>query len=297
MHLRCALLLLTVTLGTGRSMAQAAPAAQTPAPTATDWALIERVLGRAPTETDDVRKVTFPRADIRAFVGKTALMPAAAMTSWMAFRQGPSNVVTHGDLVVLSSEMPGVMDALLAHGFEVSGVHNHLAGERPQLMYVHFFAQGQLPALVAGLKAALGATATPTAPAKPSGGMITYDRKAIEAILGKTGTASGAVLAFSFPGSHTVLAHAAKMPAAMGMATVVNFQPAATGVAVTGDFALEEAQVTRVLAALRKAEVTVTAVHNHLLDDNPRMVFVHFWAEGKADKLARAIKDGLDAMR
>ena len=219
------------------------------------------------------------------------------MTSWMSFRQGPSNVVTDGDLVLLTTEVPAVMDALLAQGFEITGVHNHLMGERPELMYVHFFAQGQLSALITGLKAALDATGTPTGPAKPQTGDITYDRKVIEETLGKPGTANGSVLAFSFPDNHPVLVHGETLPPAMGMATAVNFQPAPSGVAAAGDFALIEAQVTPVISALRKGGIVVTAVHNHLLDDTPRMIFVHFWAEGKPDVVARGVKDALAAMK
>ncbi len=275
----------------------AARAQQRPAPApATDWSQIERVLGRAPSESNGVRKLVFPRTDIRAFVRRTPLNPGAAMASWMAFREATPDatptVVTTGDLVLLPQETPAVMDALLHHGFEVTGLHNHLMGEHPELMYLHFFARGELGALLQGLKAALHSTATPMRPHPPSGQIV--DRKRIEEVFGKPGTASGDVLSFSFPQEHQIIVHGITLPAAMGMATAINFQPAPPGVAATGDFVLEEREVTPVLAALRKDGITVTAIHNHLLDETPRMVFVHFWVEGRPEAVARAL---LEAVR
>ncbi len=282
---------LSLLISPGSTLAQ-----QRPAPVAaTDWSLIERVFGRAPGESDGVRKLVFPRIDIHASVRRTPLSPGAAMVSWMAFREATPDaapgVVTTGDLVLLPQETPAVMDALLQHGFEITGLHNHLMGEHPELMYLHFFARGDLGALLQGLKSAFHATATPMTP-HASAGQVVY-RKTVEEVFGKSGTVSGDVLSFSFP-REQVIAHGITLPAAMGMATAVNFQPAPPGVAGTGDFALQESEVMPVLAALRKGGITVTAVHNHLLDENPRMVFVHFWVEGKPETVARAL---LEAVR
>ncbi|MGH9649349.1 MAG: DUF1259 domain-containing protein, partial [Terriglobales bacterium] len=126
---------------------------------------------------------------------------------------------------------------------------------------------------------------------------MTLDRKTIEEILGKPGTVNGAVLAFSFPRQHAIAMHGATLPPAMGMATAINFQPSPAGVAATGDFVLREAEVNPVIAALRQGEVKVTAVHNHLLDDDPRTVFVHFWAEGKAEPVAKSLRAALDRLQ
>ena len=275
------LLLLLITLG----------AAQTNA----DWGVVERILGRAGKLQDGVYKVGFPRTDLHVRIGRTPVLPAAALGSWMAFRQEGAGVVADGDLVLLEPEVSFVVSALVEHGIEVSAVHNHLAEEQPKVMYVHFFARGELERIAQGLKAALAATATPTGPVTPSKAEFTLDRKAIEEAMGKTGTVNGAVLAFSFPRQHAIAMHGAALPPAMGMATAINFQPSPAGVAATGDFVLREAEVNPVITALRKGAVKVTAVHNHLLDDDPHSFFVHFWAEGKADAVARALRAALDA--
>ena len=259
-----------------------------------DWGVVERVLGRAGKLQDGVYKVGFPRTDLHVRIGRTPVLPAAALGSWMAFRQEGAGVVADGDLVLLEPEVSGVVSALVEHGIEVSAVHNHLAEEQPKVMYVHFFARGELERIAQGLKAALAATATPTGPVTPSKAEFSLDRKAIEEAMGKTGTVNGAVLAFSFPRQHAIAMHGAALPPAMGMATAINFQPSPAGVAATGDFVLREAEVNPVITALRKGAVKVTAVHNHLLDDDPHSFFVHFWAEGKPAVVAKALRGALD---
>ena len=106
-----------------------------------DWGVVERALGRAGKLQDGVYKVSFPRTDLRVRMGRTHVLPAAALGSWMAFRQEGTGVVADGDLVLLEPEVNGVISALVGSGSEVSAVHNHLTGEQPQVLYVHFFAQ------------------------------------------------------------------------------------------------------------------------------------------------------------
>ena len=271
-------------------------AAAAAAQTGPDWSAAERTLGRAGKLDAGVYKVGFPRTDLHVRMGRTPVLPAAALGSWMAFRQEGTNVVADGDLVLAEPEVSGAISALVEHGIEVSAVHNHLTGEQPQVLYVHFFARGDLERITQGLKAALNATKTPTGPATPPKAALSFDRKPIEDALGKPGTVNGAVLAFSFPRKHGIAMHGAALPPAMGMATAINFQPSPEGVAATGDFVLRESEVNPVITALRAGGVKVTAVHNHLLDDDPRTVFVHFWVEGKPEPVAKALREALDRL-
>lgn len=283
---RILLSLSTVLLLVAAAAAQAGP----------DWSVVERTLGRAGKLQDGVYKVGFPRTDLHVRMGQTEVLPAAALGSWMAFRQNDAGagVVADGDLVLAEPEVSGVLSALEENGIEVSAVHNHLTGEQPEVLYVHFFARGELGKIAQGLKAALNATKTPTGPAAPSKAAVSFDQKSIETILGKPGTVNGAVLAFAFPRHHAIAMHGATLAPAMGMATAINFQPSPAGVAATGDFVLREAEVNPVITALRAGGVKVTAVHNHLLDDDPHTFFVHFWAEGKPEPVAKALRGALD---
>jgi len=281
--------ILPLLLAASFAAAQAAPS---------KWAGVDKNLGRSGQESDGVYKVGFPRTDLDVHIGGTKLEPGAALGSWAAFLNKAgrdSDVVTDGDLVVTSDELGGVVSALQSHQLEVSGIHNHLAGETPAVYYVHFFGRGTAAQLSSAVDAALKTTKTPRGPSPPAAAAnITYDRATIEKLLGKQGQAKGKVLSFSFPRPHKITMHGQELPPAMGMATAINFQPAASGVAATGDFVLQESEVAGVLKRLRAADVNVAAVHNHLLEDEPRMVFVHFWVEGKAESVAKALRGALD---
>ena len=268
-------------------MAAAAPAQKAP-----DWSPVETALGRPGKLDSGIYKVTYHRTDLHVRIGNTSVEPAAGLTSWMAFRQDRGGAVVDGDLALLEGEVTPVVSTLALNGFEVSAIHNHLMGERPRIMFVHFFARGDLGKLATALKNTLAQTKTPRAPvvseAKPA-----YDTKAIETILGKPGNLNGTVLGFSFPREHRISAHSVALAPSMGMATAINFQPAPAGVAATGDFVLREAEVDPVIQALRAGGVSITAVHTHLLDAEPRMIFLHFWAEGTPESVAKTLKAAL----
>ncbi|MCU1310244.1 MAG: protein of unknown function LppY and LpqO [Candidatus Angelobacter sp.] len=264
-------------------------------PAADEWASVPQILGKSGKLQDGIYKVSFPRSDLNVHIGATKVEAGTGLGSWTAFRKTSNGVVSDGDLVLLSSELNPVISALQAGGFEITAIHNHLIGEEPQVMYIHFFARGDLAAVLATLKKALAETKTPITEAKSQPTATFPDQKTIETALGKAGAVNGNVLAFGFPRTHPISMHQEMLPPAMGMATAINFQTSPKGVAATGDFVLKEDEVQRVVAALRSGSILVTAMHNHLLDDEPRMVFVHFWAEGDAQTVAKTLRSALDA--
>ena len=270
--------------------------AQSPSsPSASDpWAALTQAFGRAGKVQDGVYKVSFARSDLNVHIGRTKVLPAAGLGSWIALRSEGNEAVADGDLVLLGSEVAPVMSTLQGAGFEVTALHNHLIKEEPQVMYMHFFRRGDAVETAKTIHAALQQTKTPLGPApQPSGSLP--QQKTIEQILGKTGTTNGPVVAFSFPRSHSIEMHKAALPPAMGMATAINFQPSPEGVAATGDFVLRQREVQPVVKSLMGGGAIVTAIHNHLLDDEPHMVFVHFWMEGSAEKVAQTMKSALNA--
>ncbi len=258
------------------------------------WSSVAQALGKAGKLQDGVYKVGFPRNDLNVRIGHTRVLAAAGLGSWIALRAEGNTAIADGDLVLLSAEVPTVMSVLQSAGFEITALHNHLIGEEPQVMYMHFFRRGDAVETARALHNALQKTRTPLGPTpQPTGSLA--QQKIIEQVLGKSGTANGPVLAFSFARSHEITMHKSALPPAMGMATAINFQPAGNGVAATGDFVLREREVQPVLASLRQGGAIVAAIHNHLLEDEPRMVFVHFWMEGAADKVAQTMKGALAA--
>jgi Domain of Unknown Function (DUF1259) len=286
MNIRCVLVLSLSLLIPSLGMAQGGVAG---------WADVDKTFGRPGTVQNDVYKVTFPRSDLSVKVGDVKVQAGVALTSWIAMRPVGTDVVADGDLVLTSEELNPVMSALQEHGLEITAVHNHLMGEEPHVYYMHFYGRGARQSLAQGLRAALDKSKTPINVPPPASPVKSWDTNAVERVLGAKGKLSGSVLSFAFPRSHPISMHQQSMTPAMGMATAMNFQPLeGNGVAGSGDFVLRENEVNPVLAALRRNGILVTAVHNHMLDDEPRMVFVHFWASGPAENVARGLREALD---
>jgi hypothetical protein len=259
---------------------------------------IDRALGRSGQLFGEVYKVTFPRSDLHVAVDHVAINPGLALTGWAAFKAVDSEAVAHGDLAVLETEVNPVVGRLRGEQIEVTAIHNHLLGESPRVMYVHFWGRGRAARLASGLRAALALTATPMGPL--SGTAADRDvpgADQIQATLGLKGTVKGGVLQLAKPRPEPISMMGVTLPPAMGMATSVNVQAAEPGkVASTGDFVLLGSEVNSVISALRTRGIEVTALHNHMIDASPDLYFMHFWAHDTPDRVAAGLKAGLDAM-
>ena len=267
-----------------------------------DWKDVEQALGRAGTLLPgDVYKVSFPRSDLTVTLDGVTIKPALALGSWAAFKEIRSgHVMAMGDLVLLESEVTPVMDALQKGGIEQSALHNHLIGESPHVMYMHFDGHGDAAKLARTLHDALALTKTPMGPAPPppstppSVDLPTAD---LDRIIGRPGKIAGGTYQFAIPRAETVMEHGAEVPASMGMAIPLNFQPTGNGrAAITGDFVLLASEVNPVIRILRKGGIAVTALHSHMLEETPRLFFMHFWANDDAKKLAAVLRAALDVM-
>jgi hypothetical protein len=267
-----------------------------------DWKDVEQALGRAgATQPGGVYKVNFPRSDLSVTAGGVSIKPALALGSWIAFKEiADGRAMAMGDLVLLEPEINPVIDVLQAGGIEQSALHNHLVGETPHVMYLHFSGHGDAAKLAGTLHAALAVTKTPLAPPPaPATATASLDLPTadLDRILGYPGKANGGVDQFSVPRAETITEHSAEVPPAMGTATAINFQPTGSGhAAISGDFVMTAAEVNPVIRALRSGGIQVTAVHSHMLDETPRLFFMHFWANDDAVKLATTIRSALDRM-
>lgn len=270
------------------------------------WALVDKSLGRAgTTQPDGVRRYGFPRSDLNVQLDGVTIKPALALGSWAAFHPMGDEVMVMGDLVLTHEEVNPVMSRLLASGFTITALHNHLLRSAPATMYMHIGGHGDPVKLAAALREALAASRTPTtAPSRdsqpPSAGAgssppIALDTAALDRLMDGKGKPNGGVYQFSFPRAEKLSDGGMPAPASMGTATAINFQPTGSGrAAITGDFVLTAAEVDPVLRALRAGGIEVTALHNHMLDDQPRLFFMHFWANDDAQKLARGLRAALD---
>ena len=272
-----------------------AQAAQTPI----DWTKVGAALGKSGTvQPGEVYKVALPRGDLHVTVGGVNLRPALALGSWVAFKQTGSNeVTTMGDLVLLENEVGPVLTTLQGGGIQQTAIHNHLLHEAPHVLYVHIRGQGNPVEMAATIHAALALTKTPLEAAAGKPERLGLDTAQVSRILGYGGKVNGGVYQVSVPRAETVTEHGMEVPPAMGVATALNFQPTAgQKAAITGDFVLIGSEVNPVLRSLQQSGIEVTALHSHMLDESPRLFFMHFWANDDAIKLAKGLRVALDKM-
>ncbi len=262
-----------------------------------DWSAVEKALGRTgKTLPGNVIKFGMPRTDLDVRLHGIKLEAPFALGSWAAFMGSGSQAMLMGDLVLTESELQPVIAKLEEGGLQISAIHNHVVGELPHVMYVHIGGHGDAAQLAQALHDALALTKTPV----PSGTPATapkpaFDRAAIEQALGATGTLAGDVLQFSIPRPETIEEGGMKTPASMGTGIAINFEAAPNReVATTGDFVLVADEVNKVAKTLRASGIEVTALHNHMLDETPRLFFMHFWGVGAPAKIAAAMKAGVD---
>lgn len=271
--------------------------AQNPSPA---WGTVDKALGRTgTTQPDGVRRYSFPRSDLKVQLDGTRIRPALALGSWVAFQPMNGQTMIMGDLVLTHDEVNPVLSELLAGGLTITALHNHLLRSSPSTMYMHVRGHGDPSKLAATLRTALAKSRTPMAqPASTPAGQLHLDTAVLDGIIGAQGKASGGVYQFVIPRPEKLTDGNRPTPASMGTGTVLNFQPVGGGqAAITGDFVLLADEVDPVLRALRAARIEVTALHNHMLDDQPRLFFMHFWARDDAQRLGRGLRSALNATR
>jgi hypothetical protein len=275
------------------ALAQTSPGIPT-----TDWSAVEKALGRTgKTMPGGVLRIGMPRSDLDVRLNGIKLKAPFALGSWIAFQGDPDHAMVMGDLVLAESELAPVIAKLEEGGLEISAIHNHVIGEQPRVMYMHIGGHGSGVSMARILHDALAVTKTPVpSSATAEAPKLLYDRLAIEHGLGKQGNLAGDVLQFTFPRPETITEGGMKIPPAMGTGIAINFESAGNGnVATTGDFVLTADEVNKVIKALTSNGVNITALHNHMLDETPRLFFMHFWGVGSAASMASALRAGVDA--
>ena len=259
-----------------------------------DSAGLDKVFGRKGAVMGNVYRVTFPRSDMKINVGDFSVAPGLALTSWVALHRMGAESMMMGDLCMLDSEEPAVVAKLVALGLGVTAIHNHLVGEKPAIKFLHFSGSGDAVALAGKIKQVFALTGTPLVAPAAAGSAGVPDWSAVEAVLGTKGKKNGSVLSYGFPRAERLMESGMEMPAPMGMATGINLQMDGTRAATTGDFVLLAGEVNKVVAALETNGITVTAIHNHMLYDEPRLFMLHFWGVGDPGKLAQGLKAALE---
>jgi hypothetical protein len=263
----------------------------------TQWSAVAEALGKSGTEmAGGVYRVGMPRTDLQVTLDGVSLKPTFALGSWVAFKPMGHEAMVMGDLVLTENEIQPVMKKLQDGGLEITALHNHLLRAQPATFYMHVQGHGEPVALARSIHDAIVLSKTPLGNAPPAAAQqIDLDTAMIDQVLGAHGQIAGGVYQVGIPRADTIKAHGMAIPAPMGSAEAINFQPTGGGKsAITGDFVLTAAEVTPVMRTLRENGIDVTALHNHMLDDQPRVFFMHFWANDDAAKLAKGLRAALD---
>ena len=259
----------------------------------TDWKKVDLVFGRPAAVSGNVHRYGLPRTDLKVSVDGVQIKPGFALGGWVAFAPMSDVTMMMGDLVLTEKEIGPVMTKLLAGGLQVTALHNHLLRANPPTFYMHVAGMGEPEQLARMTRVALEESATPleasAAPA-PAAADLGIDTAKIDEAIGFKGRNNNGVYQFGVPRSDGIKQNGVAIPGAMGTAIAINFQPTGDGkAAITGDFVALAGEVNPLIKALRDNGIEVTAIHNHMLDDEPRAFFVHFWANDDATKLANGL--------
>ncbi len=276
-------------------MGVASPAAK-PRP---DSAAIEKATGAAGvwSEEEGVFKVSAPRSDLTVNAAGVRLTPALGLTTWAAFQRAGDKTMVMGDLVLTEEQVEPVMDTALANGLEVTALHNHFFWDSPKVMFMHIGGMGEEAKLAESVGKVFSRIKEPgvrrpvSEPTiDPATTSLQPDR--IASILGRKGQLKDGVYRVVV-GRNTRM-HGHDVGNAVGVNTWAAFAGSDGHAVVDGDFAVLDTELQPVLKALRSAGIAVVAIHNHMVGEQPRIVFLHYWGVGPLDGLARGIRAALE---
>jgi len=254
----------------------------------------------ARTTPDGVVRIAWSRADVAVTVDGVRLDAAAGLGSWAAFKPAASGAIVMGDTVVFEDEITPALDAALAAGLEISAIHNHFVFDHPPVYFMHIGGHGDPNALAAGVKSVWDAIRAVRAkraqPAERFPGEVpapgSLNAAALGEIVGHEAERQGSVVKVTIPREGR--AHGVAVAGSMGLTTWAAFSGSDARASVDGDFIMTAGEVQPVIRALRRGGIHVVALHNHMLDEEPRFFFLHYWGKGPAADLARGLRSALD---
>jgi len=263
-----------------------------------DWKKVDAALGKTAAVSGEVHRYGIPRSDLHVTLDGVAIKPALALGGWVAFAPVHGEAMVMGDLVLLETEITPVMTKLLDGGLDITAIHNHILRASPATFYMHVGGHGDAERMAAVIRSALSASKTPfDAPATTAGPApaIDLDTAKLDQIMGVKGTATSGVYQFAVPRRDPAMESGMQVNTPLGGANAINFQPTGNGkAAITGDFLVTGDEVNPLIRALRAGDIEVTAIHSHMLDEQPRLFFIHFWANDDALKLAHNVRTALE---
>jgi Domain of Unknown Function (DUF1259) len=265
-----------------------------------DYQQVLKATGKSGDYKANVLKVNIPRNDLHMTIAGYSLPTPFGFGGWFALTKGDGGEdVMMGDLVLTQDEVNPVMSALLDHGLEVTALHNHFFWEEPRVFFMHIHGHGKAATLADEIKPALdliGKTPPSASSAKPPASS-NLDTAKIAKIVGHEGEQNGAVYKITVGRDDlSVKEMGATINARMGLNTWAAFVGTNEDAAVAGDVAMLESEVTPTLKALRAHGLDVVAIHHHMINSRPVIIFLHYWGRGPAEKLATGFRAALDEL-
>lgn len=259
---------------------------------------IEKTLGMKGTEKNGEYKVTVAQNDLNVKVDGFKIIPPMGMGSWAAFTPTEEGAMVMGDIIVQQDEIGPVQKVLIDQGMTVTGLHNHFVRESPSVMYMHIGGMGSEEKLAQGVKAVFSKIKELRGqdPGSAKAGTVknTLDTAQIAKTLGHSGQMNRGVYKVTIGRPDVdLMAHGNKVSTFMGFNTWAAWQGTPEQAAVAGDFTMLEEEVEPVIKALVDNGIEVVAVHNHMVHEEPRIFFLHYWGTGSAEKLAQGLKAAL----
>lgn len=265
-----------------------------------DIARIEQITGMKGTEKNGEYKITVPQNDLHVVVDGFKIIPAMGLGSWAAFTPCGDSAMVMGDIIVTEKDLAPVQQEVIRQGFAITAIHNHFVRNRPNIMYMHIDKSSDITTLSNGVKAIFARVAESRGhdpgSAKADSVTNTLNTAELDSIIGQKGQASKGVYKYTIGRPDVQLKeHGKPVSAFMGFNTWAAWQGSPEKAAVCGDFTMLENEVEPVIKALVQNGIEVVAVHNHMVHEDPKVFFLHYWGVGNAAQLAKGLRMALDA--
>ncbi len=264
-----------------------------------DIRTIEKVTGMKGMEKNGEYKITVPQNDLNVMVDGFKITPPMGLGSWAVFSPSSHGVMVMGDIILTENDLKPVQQEVIRQGLTISAIHNHFVRNHPNIIYMHIGGSGQADSMAAKVKAVFDAVKASrgTDPGKvPKDSVVnTIDLTRLDHIIGEKGEMNGGVYKYTIGRPDVKLTeHGMPVTTFGGFNTWASWQGTPERAAVCGDFTMLADEVAPVIKALVENKIEVVAVHNHMIDEQPIVYFLHYWGTGNAEQLAHGLRAALD---
>ena len=266
-----------------------------------DTATIERVMGMKGKSNNGEYKITVPQNDLNIDVDGFKIIPAMGLGTWISFTPSKQGAMIMGDIIITETDLKPVQQEVIKQGLTITAIHNHFVRNHPNVMYMHIDGNGNTEMMAQKAKAILDKVKEVRG-GDPSKGTAsnetvqnTLDTKKLDEILGYKAEMTKGVYKYTIGRPDVkLMEHGVPVSTFLGFNTWAAFQGTPDKAAVAGDFTMLEGEVAPVIKALVENGIEVVAVHNHMVNEQPKVFFLHYWGIGNAEQLAKALRAALD---